>query len=91
MNRCVTDGASLVLRRLIVKIRGSRGATEAGCGVALQAKDIKITGFNQMRIWRAMRGVAGHTTLGFDGLVLEHEGSLFVDVASEAHGIARGS
>ena len=91
MNRGVTDGASLVLRRLIVKIRSSRGAAETGGGVALQAKNIKVTGLNQVRIRRAMRGVAGHTTLGFDGLVLEHEGSLFVDVASEAHGIARGS
>lgn len=90
MNRCMTDGASLVLRRLVVKIGGSRGATEAGRRVALQAKDIKVTGFNQVRIWRAMRGVAGHTTFGFDGLVLKYEGPLFIDVASEAHRVARG-
>ncbi len=51
----VTDGARLILRGLIVKIRSPGRRAESGGRVALQAENIEITRLDQMRIRRSMR------------------------------------
>ena len=50
VDRHVTDGARLILRGLIVEIRGTGGRAESGGRVALQAENIEITRLDQMRI-----------------------------------------
>src|SRR6516225_12453475 len=90
MDRCMAYRASLILRSLAVKVRRARGSAECGSGVALQADDVQVAGFDQTRIWRAMGRMAGHATLCFDRLVLKNKGSLFVRMAGVADLISRG-
>ena len=90
MDRRMAYRACLILRSLAMKIRRSRGSAECGSGVALQADDVQVAGFDQTRIWRAMGRMAGHATLGFDRLVLKNKGSLFVRMAGVADLISRG-
>ena len=54
VDRNVTDRASLILRSLVMEIRGPRGRAESRGRVALQAENIEIARLDQVRIRRSM-------------------------------------
>ena len=82
--------ASLILRRLVMKIWRSRSSAEGGSRMALQAENVQVAGLDQAGIGRTMWGMAGHAAFGLYWLVLENEWSLLIDVAVEADSIPRG-
>lgn len=87
----MANRASLVLRRLIMEIRGPRSVAERGARVALQAEDIEVAGLEKMWIGGAVRRMTRFAAFRLDRLVLENEGSLLVGVARKANGIPRCS
>jgi hypothetical protein len=84
MNLCVTHGAGLILRRLIV---GGPGWSLRWEGMALQTEHVHRHHFKEPGIGRTVRRVATAAAFGLYWHMLINKGPLLVDVALVAHGI----
>ena len=91
MNLRVTHGASLILRRLIVhRTDWPAGRQRGREGMALQAEHVHRHHLEQLRVGGAVRCVATAATLSLHRHVLIDVGSLLIDVALVANGVAAG-
>lgn len=88
MDLGVAKRARLKLRGLIVKGRRARCVRERS-GMALQAQQIDVAQFEQVRIGRSVRGVTGLAALDLHDFMLKDEWSLLVGMALEANRVLR--
>lgn len=79
--------ACLELGCLVVEGWGARCGTECRVRVALEAEQVYRAQAQHVRVWPAVRNVAGLATFHLDGIVLEDEGALLIRVTLEADGV----
>ena len=79
--------ACLELGCLVMEGRSARCGTECRVRVALEAEQIDGAQTEHVRVWSAVRDVAGLAALRLDGIVLENERALLIRVALKADGV----
>jgi|SRR5580658_977964 hypothetical protein len=85
----MTERACLEKSVLVVETRSSRRSAESRRRMALQAQQVDIAYLQHVRVWPAMRDVAGLAAFELYCFVLEHEWTLFVDMARKADNVLR--
>ena len=91
MNGNVTQRASLIFLRLVMKSWCRRRSGIDRQRMALQAHQVHLAALQQARIRRSMRSVAGYAALYLDRRMLVHKRPGLFCVALKAHRILRGS